>query len=227
MGLFDRLRGKKPVPVEFPATLGAVTSGIFVPMDRIPDEVFSTGVLGTCCGLEPEEGRVVAPVSGKVTQVADTLHAVGLETGGMELLIHVGIDTVDMNGRSFSCKVKVGQSVEKGQELLTMDLEQIRAAGHPTTIILAVTNSDDFSSVEEAASGRVAQGGRASGKQIDNLPYKESGAISSGLTDFLFYRCKISSSFDSSEFAVPDLSLTGRFYFCNTFPFFIFYRNAA
>lgn len=158
MGLFDRLREKKATPVEFPAALGAVTSGTFVPMAQIPDAVFSTGMLGICCGVEPEEGRVVAPIGGKVTQVADTLHAVGLEAGGMELLIHVGVDTVDMEGRGFSAKVKVGQSVEKGQELLTMDLEQIRAAGHPTTTILAVTNSDDFSTVDEIASGRVNSG---------------------------------------------------------------------
>lgn len=158
MGFFSLMKKKKEVSIEFPATLGAVTAGLVAPMSEIPDEIFSAGVLGTCCGIEPEEGRVVAPISGKITQVADTLHAVGLEAGGMELLIHVGVDTVDMNGRGFSCKVKVGQSVEKGQELLTMDLEQIRAAGHPTTTILAVTNSDDFASVEETASGRVSQG---------------------------------------------------------------------
>lgn len=124
-------------------------------MEQIPDEVFSAGVLGTCCGVEPEEGHVVAPISGKVTQVADTLHAVGLEAGGMEILIHVGVDTVDMNGKGFSCKVKVGQSVEKGQELLTVDLKEIQAAGHPTTIIMAVTNSDDFSAIETTTSGKV------------------------------------------------------------------------
>ncbi len=158
MGLFDRFREKKAAPLEFPVVLGAVTTGTFVPMAQIPDAVFSAGVLGTCCGVEPEEGRIVAPVSGKVTQVADTLHAVGLEASGMEILIHVGVDTVDMNGRGFSAKVKVGQSVEKGQELLTMDLKEIQAAGHPTTTILAVTNSDDFSSVEEVASGKVKCG---------------------------------------------------------------------
>jgi len=158
MGLFDRLRDKNKTDMAFPTVLGAVTTGTFVPMNQIPDEVFSTGVLGICCGVEPEEGWVVAPISGKVTQVADTLHAVGLEAGGIEILIHVGVDTVDMEGRGFSCKVKVGQSVEKGQELLTMDLEQIRAAGHPTTVILAVTNSDDLDSVQEVVSGKVSNG---------------------------------------------------------------------
>lgn len=155
MGILDRLKQKKAEPISFPAALGAVAAGTFVPMGEIPDAVFSAGVLGTCCGIEPEEGRIVAPVGGKVTQVADTLHAVGLEAGGMELLIHVGVDTVDMNGRGFSCRVKEGQTVEKGQELLLVDLEEIRAAGHPATTILAVTNADDFSSVEETASGRV------------------------------------------------------------------------
>lgn len=158
MGLFDRLREKKTPAAAFPATLGAVAAGTFVPMDQIPDAVFSAGVLGTCCGVEPEEGRVTAPISGKVTQVADTLHAVGLEAGGMEILIHVGVDTVDMNGRGFSCKVNVGQPVEKGQELLTMDLKEIQAAGHPTTVILAVTNSDEFAAVEAVASGKVSSG---------------------------------------------------------------------
>ena len=160
MGLFDRLRKKKPPSIAFPAELGAMVSGTFVPMDQIPDTVFSSGVLGICCGIEPEEGRVVAPISGKVTQVADTLHAVGLEAGGMELLIHVGVDTVNMEGRGFSCKVKLGQTVEKGQALLTMDLGEIRAASHPTTVILAVTNSDDFTSVREVASGAVVPGDR-------------------------------------------------------------------
>lgn len=158
MGLFDRLMNKKEAAISFPVALGAVTDGVFVPMEQLPDEVFSAGVLGTCCGVVPEQGRVLSPIRGKVTQVADTLHAVGLEAGGMEILIHVGVDTVDMNGRGFVCKVEVGQTVEKGQELLTMDLDEIRAAGHPTTVIMAVTNSDDFASVEAVTSGKVSFG---------------------------------------------------------------------
>ena len=127
-------------------------------MNQIPDEVFSAGVLGACCGIEPEEGRVYAPIDGKISQLADTLHAVGLEAGGMEILIHVGVDTVDMNGDGFKSEVKPGQTVRKGNLLLTMDLAKIHEAGHPATVIMAVTNSDDFASVEEVASGVVQCG---------------------------------------------------------------------
>lgn len=161
MGFLDFLKGKGAGPegaMAFPASLGAPAAGRFVSMRRIPDEVFSAGVLGTCCGIDPEEGKVYAPIDGKVSQLADTLHAVGLEAGGMEILIHVGVDTVDMNGDGFQSAVRLGQAVRRGDLLLTMDLAKIQAAGHPATVIMAVTNSDDFTSVEEAASGAVQCG---------------------------------------------------------------------
>lgn len=159
MGLFDFLKNK-PAPAEttFPVALGAVAKGKFVTMTEIPDAVFSTGVLGTCCGIDPDEGKVFAPVDGKISQLTDTLHAIGIEAGGIEILIHVGVDTVDMNGNGFSNAVKLGQSVKKGDLLLTMDLDKIRSAGHPTTVIMAVTNTDDFAAVEEIGSGTVAPG---------------------------------------------------------------------
>lgn len=157
--LFDFLK-KKPAQEEitFPATLGAVAKGTFLPMDQIPDAVFSTGVLGTCCGVDPEEGKVYAPIGGKITQLADTLHAIGIEAGGMELLIHVGVDTVDMNGDGFSARIKEGQTVKKGDLILTMDLDKIRAAGHAAAVILVVTNTDDFASVKAIAEGAVQPG---------------------------------------------------------------------
>ena len=162
MGLLDLFKGKGSEPEEaavtFPVILGAPTQGTFVSMDQIPDEMFSSGVLGICCGVEPDTGNVYAPIGGRVTQVADTSHAVGLEAGSIELLIHVGIDTVDMAGDGFRIRVKKGQNVQKGELLLTMDLNKIRAAGHPATVMLAVTNSDDFASVEPLASGEVRAG---------------------------------------------------------------------
>lgn len=159
MGLFDFMKkSAAPAEVTFPAVLGAVAKGTFVPMDQIPDEVFSTGVLGQCCAVEPSEGKVYAPVDGKITQLADTLHAIGIEAGGMEILIHVGVDTVEMNGDGFTNSVKEGQTVKKGDLLLTMDLDKIRAAGHATTVIMAVTNTDDFAGVDEVASGVVQPG---------------------------------------------------------------------
>ena len=160
MGLFGFMKNRteEAPAITFPAVLGAAARGAFVPMDKIPDEVFSTGVLGTCCGVDPEVGNVYAPIDGKISQLADTLHAVGIEAGGMELLIHVGVDTVDMNGDGFLAMTKVGQTVKKGDLLLTMDLEKIKNAGHPAVVIMAVTNSDDFASVEGIVSGTVQPG---------------------------------------------------------------------
>lgn len=160
MGFLDRFKkgSEQAEPVAFPAVLGSPAKGMFVPMEQIPDEVFSTGVLGVCCGIDPEEGKVCAPIGGKISQLADTVHAVGIEAGGIEVLIHVGVDTVEMNGDGFRAGVKVGQTVKKGSLLLTMDLDKIRASGHPGTVIMAVTNSDDFAQVEPMASGAVEPG---------------------------------------------------------------------
>lgn len=148
----------KPVPVPFPDVLGAAAQGTFVPMEEIPDPTFSQGVLGACCGIDPETGKVYSPMDGTVSQLADTLHAVGIEAGGVELLLHVGIDTVEMKGDGFKSHIKEGQNVKKGDLLLTMDLEKIKAAGHPATIMVIVTNSDDLASVEASASGKLMPG---------------------------------------------------------------------
>lgn len=145
-------------PIAFPNVLGSVAQGVFVPMDEIPDPTFSPGVLGTCCGVEPETGKVYSPMDGRISTLADTLHAIGIEAEGVELLIHVGIDTVAMKGDGFKSHVKEGQTVKKGDLLLTMDLEKIKAAGHPATIMVAVTNSDDLASVEAVASGQLRPG---------------------------------------------------------------------
>lgn len=159
MALFGFLKNKEPeASVTFPASLGAAAKGTFVPMAQIPDEMFSEGVMGTCCGVEPSEGRVYAPIDCKISQLTDTRHAIGMEAGGMNILIHVGVDTVDMNGDGFANAVKLGETVKKGTLLLTMDLEKIKAANHPATVIMAVTNSDDFASVEEIGSGEVQPG---------------------------------------------------------------------
>lgn len=147
-----------PAPIPFPDVLGAAAQGTFVPMEEIPDPTFSQGVLGVCCGIEPETGKVYSPMDGTISQLADTLHAVGIEAGGVELLIHVGIDTVGMNGNGFKSHITEGQTVKKGDLLLTMDLEKIKAAGHPATIMVIVTNSDDLSSVEASASGKLMPG---------------------------------------------------------------------
>ena len=147
-----------PEPAPFPEVLGSAAQGTFVPMEKIPDPTFAEGVLGICCGIEPDTGKVFSPMDGTISQLADTLHAVGIEAGGVELLIHVGIDTVGMNGDGFISHITEGQAVKKGDLLLTIDLEKIKAAGHPATIMVIVTNSDDLASVEASASGKLKPG---------------------------------------------------------------------
>lgn len=148
MGFFDKLFGKTPAfkPVETqPGILYAPITGRYIPLEEIPDVVFSQGILGPGCGIEPEEELVVAPVDGTVIQIADTKHAVGLESeDGMEFLIHVGLDTVDMNGDGFVPKVKVGDKVRCGQPLLAFSAAKIRAAGHPITTAFLLVNADDL-----------------------------------------------------------------------------------
>ena len=158
MGFMDILK-KKETPVEWPVVVTADAKGTVLKMEDIPDPVFSQGVLGQCCGIDPVEGKVYAPVDGEVTQIADSKHAIGfMGPGGVEILIHVGVDTVDMNGDGFDPQVKVGSKVKKGQLVLTMDLGKIKEAGHPTTVITIVTNSDDFSSIDLVAAGDVEVG---------------------------------------------------------------------
>lgn len=160
MAILDLFKGKKKEEevVTFPAMLGSVSNGKYVPMAEIPDGIFSSGALGFCCGIDPSEGKVYAPISGTIGAIADSLHAVGMECNGMELMIHVGIDTVEMNGDGFKVMVKNGQYVKKGDLLLTMDLDKIAAAGHPATIIMAVTNSDSFGEVRPVTTGDVLAG---------------------------------------------------------------------
>lgn len=156
MGLFDFIKKDTSVTVQWPVVVGAAAKGKVLPMAEIPDPVFSEGILGQCCGIEPVEGKVYAPVEGKVIQVAESLHALGFSgPGGVEILLHIGVDTVDMNGDGFDSKIKVGNIVKKGQLVLTMDLDKIKEAGHPSTVITAITNSADFTEVALTATGDV------------------------------------------------------------------------
>lgn len=150
MALFKKLFAKEEAPkVEtVKGGLYAPITGNYIPLEEIPDEVFSQGILGPGCGIEPEEALVVAPCNGTISTVAETKHAVGITAeDGAELLIHVGMDTVDMNGSGFTVKVREGQKVVCGQPLLTFDFARIKAAGHPATTAFIVTNADDVGQV--------------------------------------------------------------------------------
>ena len=140
-------------------TVYAPVNGKIVEMGDIPDPIFSEGVLGWTMGLYPEDGIVRAPFTGKIVQVSDTGHAIGLEgNDGMELLIHVGVDTVEMGGMGFDPKVKEGDEVNAGQELLVFDRKAVADAGHPDVVVVIVLNADDHTATELVAEGTVVAG---------------------------------------------------------------------
>lgn len=119
--------------------------GTIISREEIPDETFASGILGDGVGIEPETGEVVAPFDGEIVSVTDTRHAVGISgPDGMEVLIHVGIDTVNMNGDGFALFVAAGDKVTTGQKLMTFDIAKIRAAGYSTTTAVLLANSDDY-----------------------------------------------------------------------------------
>lgn len=162
MKLFSRLfksrgtvaqAGKESVFVAAPA------EGKIIPMEEIPDEVFARGMLGICCGIEPAEGRVYAPVDGTVVQLASGGYSMTiLGANNVHVMLHAGIDTVMMKGDGFSPKIRVGDAVQAGQLLLEMDLERIAKAGHSAMIITVVSNSDEYQSVTPCSSSTVKPG---------------------------------------------------------------------
>ena len=131
-----------------PGVVYAPVSGAAIPSEQIPDETFAAGVLGRGVGIRPDQGVVYAPFDGEISSVTETHHAVGVTSpDGMELLIHVGVDTVAMKGEGFQCFVQEGQRVKAGEKLLAFDRDKIAAAGHPSVVAVLVTNSDDYESL--------------------------------------------------------------------------------
>ncbi|RSX54937.1 PTS mannose transporter subunit IIABC [Bifidobacterium dolichotidis] len=144
----------------------AVTSAVFAPMNGhvialadCGDPVFASGALGAGVGIVPADSEVVAPVSGVLQTVAETGHAFGLKTDdGVEVLVHVGIDTVKMQGKGFDVHVKEGQRVAAGDSLVTVDFKAVQEAGYSTTTLMTVLNSLALASVEPIAAQDVKKG---------------------------------------------------------------------
>ena len=130
--------------------------GEAVKLSKVPDDTFANEILGKGMAVIPGDGVVVSPVDGEVSTLFDTLHAIGV-TGdnGLELLIHVGINTVELEGKYYKALVKEGDKVTKGQPLLKFDIEGIRSAGYNTVTPVIITNSDEYESVEQVAIGDV------------------------------------------------------------------------
>ena len=137
--------------------LMAPMKGAVMGLHDVADEVFSKGLLGKGMAIEPVDGKVVSPIAGTVTTVFPTKHAIGLtDDHGMEVLIHVGLDTVSLNGEPFEALVAAGDRVEVGTELLQADLDAIKAAGLPTTTVVVITNTDEFKDVTPVEPGNVS-----------------------------------------------------------------------
>ena len=137
-------------------TIYAPFNGTIISLEEIGDGVFSSGVLGSGIGMNPEEETVYAPFNGKIIQVADTKHAIGiLSNDNMEVLIHIGMDTVAMNGKGFNVLVTEGDTVRCGQPLMTFSKKEIANAGYPDTTAIVVTNSADFEEVSVLTNGPV------------------------------------------------------------------------
>lgn len=120
----------------------APANGQVIALEKTSDPIFSKGTMGQGFGLTPSDGEVVAPVSGKVSMIADTKHAIGIVTDdGLEVLVHMGVDTVGLKGDPFEILIKNGDQIEAGQDIATMDLKMIKDKGLDTTIMTLITNS--------------------------------------------------------------------------------------
>lgn len=125
----------------------------------IKDEAFASGILGKGAAILPEEGRVYAPADGEITALFPTLHALGMKTAeGAELLIHIGLDTVQLNGEGFEAHIQNGDRVKKGQLLISFDKALLEGKGYCLETPVLVTNSDDYLEVLETASGSILPG---------------------------------------------------------------------
>ncbi|MGC5326826.1 PTS sugar transporter subunit IIA [Brevibacillus sp. SYSU BS000544] len=151
--LFSKKANDKEVIVKAPLT------GELIPLEQVPDPVFAQKIVGDGVAIKPSEGVLIAPVRGKVLHLASTFHAIGIVTDeGLELLLHIGIDTVKLDGRGFNACVKEGDQVEVGDKLIEFDIATIEQAGFSTITPVLVTNGDKVDSRKQETTGQVQAG---------------------------------------------------------------------
>ncbi len=138
---------KKTEPVVY-----ATQTGTVFPIEESPDPVFAEKVLGDGVFIRPADGNVYAPIAGKIRLVADTKHAYGiLGADGLEILIHIGIDSVDLDGKGFTAHVKPGQKVKAGTLLCETDLELFQKSGIAPDTMVLITNKDQFKPIQKGS----------------------------------------------------------------------------
>ncbi|RFU65445.1 PTS sugar transporter subunit IIA [Peribacillus glennii] len=153
--MFKKLFGKKTSE----EVITAPITGKLVQLEDVPDPVFSERMMGDGLAIDPVEGVVVAPLDARVLQVFPTKHAVGLETSnGIEILIHIGLETVSLNGEGFESFVKEGDKVKQGDKLISFDLDIIRAKAKSTVTPIIITNGDKAESLEKTGETQLTRG---------------------------------------------------------------------
>lgn len=141
------------------ATLGAHMNGTMLLMNEVEDEAFASCALGDGVAIEPSEGKLYAPTDATVVNIFDTKHAIGLATeDGVEILLHIGIDTVQMGGKGFTAHVNEGDDVKKGDLLISFDMDAVKKAGYKCTTPMIICNTDDYRAVKPLATGTVKAG---------------------------------------------------------------------
>jgi sugar PTS system EIIA component len=154
--LFKKLFGKKAEEEEIVA---APVTGRVVQLEDVPDPVFSEKMMGDGLAIEPAEGVVVAPLDARVMQVFPTKHAVGLlSDNGIELLIHIGLETVSLKGEGFESFVKEGDKVKKGDKLITFDLDIVKEKANSTVTPIIITNGNRVESIEKTSEIQLQRG---------------------------------------------------------------------
>ncbi|KZE63787.1 PTS glucose transporter subunit IIA [Fictibacillus phosphorivorans] len=155
--MFNKLFGKKEVKKE--ETVIAPLTGKIVNIEEVPDPTFAQKMMGDGIAIEPTEGVVVSPVDGEIVQFFHTKHAIGIQSeAGAEILIHVGLETVSMNGEGFEGHVNVGDKVKAGDKLLSFDLDLIKEKAASTVTPIVITNGDAVESLDKRAASEATKG---------------------------------------------------------------------
>lgn len=150
MGLLDKLKKQK-----ISNDIVSICDGNVIDIVDVKDEVFSSCALGKGIGIQTKQKQLYSPVTGEITVAFPTKHAIGIKTkAGIEILIHIGIDTVELNGEGFHSFIKQGQKIKQGELLCEVDFDFIENKGYDTTIMVVVTNSDDYSQIKNTIGER-------------------------------------------------------------------------
>ncbi|MDZ7547936.1 PTS sugar transporter subunit IIA, partial [Clostridium perfringens] len=150
---------EKKTPLNNKITISSPLSGKSISLSEVNDETFASGIVGKGIAFEPNEGKVFSPVKGKISTIFKTKHAIGITSeDGVEMLIHIGLDTVELCGEHFTAHVKDGDTISVGDLLVEFDLEKIKAKGYDVVTPLIITNTDNYLEVVPSDNKNVKSG---------------------------------------------------------------------